>query len=133
MKCFFCESTQTVVVGGAVLESTDLFHDVLECLECGGVMLVAPKQIKIANLVVFSPTGVAPQVKCEGSASPTKESWPGPCPEDEGEPLVHEGPERGTFYCTDCGYPVGAARAPKPKSDIGENNKSREQGYELKL
>jgi hypothetical protein len=54
MECFFCESKQTVIVGGAVLEKTSLFHDVLECLECGGIQLVAPKQVVIGNLAVFT-------------------------------------------------------------------------------
>jgi len=38
-----------------MLERTHLFHDVLECLECGGVMLIAPRQVVIGNIFISSP------------------------------------------------------------------------------
>lgn len=54
IKCFFCESMQVVIVGSAMLESTQLFYDVTECLECGGIQLIAPRQVVIGNLVVMT-------------------------------------------------------------------------------
>lgn len=60
-KCLLCYGTKLVVVGGAVLEQSCLFYDVIECADCGGIFLSSPNQVIIGTILICSDVMLTPK------------------------------------------------------------------------